>query len=120
MEEQVPAKIFNMLETLALKMNTTVEHLWGVLTQQAYVESYSTMISCLLPFVLFSCILIFSLKKVKGWQQDEDWSSYNIATIFGIVGTVISFVATLANISAMLYFLNPEYYAYREFARLLG
>lgn len=104
-----------LLQSLADKFGTTVEHLWGVLIKQAAISaSVSLIISCTL---VVSAIAIFKFiqKKTKEpengnaeWREEGAFIAWFVFAIFSLVSFII-IIESLNIITAG--FLNPEYWA---------
>lgn len=84
-------KIVNLLEKLAVKLGTTIEHLWGILIQQAHVQIFKNvfMIITLIIVNIFFAKYAFNLFKGKRFSDDDD--AYPIfIMIFAIILLVSS------------------------------
>ena len=133
MNEEVQKKAMEMLETLAGKLGTTIEHLWGVLLKQAAVEGVdSVLISAMSAVVIvFFVVALYyvwreipSLVESDASKRDSDDYGY-IYLLRGASGaawfllTAIPLDITLSRVKiALTCFINPEYWAIREIARL--
>lgn len=113
-------KVFVLLEKLALKLNTNAEHLWEVLTNQAIIHSLSYIIPVSFFIIISFFITIISGIKIKGWDEDIDFSIYNVLFLVFLVILGISCFACAYNFKDVLVFLNPEYYAFQEIKSLLN
>lgn len=111
------------LQAIAQKFNTTVEHLWGILTKQGLVEGIYYLIISLIGVVILSAIPFTLSWLGKQIEKDDNKAIYGnpaegwmILTVFY---TIISLVAGFAMIIVPLYFaitglINPEYFAVKQ------
>ena len=133
MNEEVQKKAMEMLEALAAKLGTTLEHLWGVLLKQATVEgAYSVLISAISAavIVLFAVALYFAWREIPSLvesdvsRRDADDYGYIYLLRAASVAAWIIFISIPLDIAlgraktALTCFINPEYWAIREVARL--
>ena len=112
-------EILQRLDAFAEKLGVAAPQLWEILLRQVQIEAITNLVA----LVVLTAILISSYYAVRwGLKKDAEPSYYGEAgahavVIGGIVGIIslvaIPFVATYA----MLYFLNPEFYAFQS---LLG
>ena len=113
----------NQLAGLANKLGVTVEHLWGVLVRQAYIDGISSLATTLVCAVLGAVVVyaFFYLRlKFKNTLHEE--SSQPLGLLMEPYGFVILGIVLLAIImigSDNLYwvisdFSNPEFYALRH------
>lgn len=115
-------KITNLLEKLADKLGTTIEHLWNILIHQAYVEAFKNI--AIIAFFIIAEILIFkyTIKYNKGKSlEDIDNDFKSIAVI--ILSIIIS-VFTIAIIGCLIpetvdAIFNPEYWALTHILKLI-
>jgi len=113
----------NQLAGLASKLGVTVEHLWGVLVRQAFIDGVSSLATTLVCAILGAavCYAFFYVRRKFKNTPHEQWSQP-----FGLLmepyGFVILGIVLLAIImigSDNLYwvisdFTNPEFYALRH------
>lgn len=111
-------KLTELLVTLATKLGTTVEYLWGVLIKQATIEGYLNIIYCIIPIILiFLSVLYFKyyIKNKEKWEEECDGNEiYHGAGVISIF--IITFVFLIMSIiifipTAITAFGNPEYWA---------
>lgn len=104
-------KYTELLQKLANKFGTTVEHLWGVLVRQAYIDSM-TSIGLYLACII-TCVggIYFSLKKLKDGHNED---VYTLSLLLGIIALLIIalFCSQINMIIAGI--VNPEYWALME------
>lgn len=104
-----------LIETLANKLGTTSEYLWGILIRQAPI---SATIHCI-GFFMILLIMLAVYRVHKHAMNDDNKFSYNENGEFIGVPIVISFVICLMVIAAYIVnspkilagFYNPEYWA---------
>jgi len=113
MKEQIAP----LLEKLAEKLGTTVEHLWQVLVRQAYIAGVYD-ISFAVIFILASVVGIPKfVRLLKNWLQkggDAEFFAPVIA-VASIVGWAVVAVIVLSSIRDAVFALaNPEYWALKE------
>ncbi len=117
-------KVFNMLNVLAAKLNTTVEHLWGVLVNQAPIEGISSLIAIGIGFIIGACALRFAFKRI----DNADFISGDKESIFCITGFIIGGICLVAStitflsvfLNIMGAFFNPEYWALERLGQLFS
>jgi cellobiose-specific phosphotransferase system component IIC len=102
-----------LIEDLALKFGTTVEHLWMVLTKQAFLNAVSccakASIVLLLTFLWWKLLSMW-LKKEEA-DQDIKKFCYNLSAV--VTGVVLFFVFAWTD-TAFTGFFNPEYWALQQ------
>jgi len=119
-------KIFSILDILAEKLNTTVDHLWRILIDQALISSITMItgvaISLAIGFILV--VLAFKQYDKTTWGSHVSDDRHHILTIvYGIVGgfmlfiSLVVLVSNLTDLSTALF--NPEYFAFQELKRML-
>jgi hypothetical protein len=104
------------LAALATKLGTNVEHLWGVLIRQAYIDGVSSLITmlCSLAVGFIAVLLFLHVRK----DREKYFSKYAPAFAeYFILAIILFLVAAVA--SSNLYwvisdFFNPEFYALRQ------
>ncbi len=69
-------KTEQILTTLAIKLGTTIEHLWGVLGKQAVVTGYVNLILYALAFVLCAFVMVICWRMGKK-ADDAFFVEYN-------------------------------------------
>lgn len=128
MNEEVQKKAIDMLEALAEKLGTTLEHLWGVLLRQALVEGiYSAVLvvvgALTLGVLIYAYILVVRAGRNESKRENDPFFQH-LAQIAGglafcLFGTLVCDLLILKNVhTALICFINPEYWAIREVARL--
>ena len=104
------------LAELAARLGTTVEHLWGVLIRQAYIDGISSLFTALCALAV-GFIALFLFFQVRG-DREKYLGKYAPAFAeYFILGIVLLFVLGIAG--SNLYwvitdFFNPEFYALRQ------
>jgi low temperature requirement protein LtrA len=102
-----------LIEDMAMKLGTTVEHLWGVLVSQAVVSSVTRLgIFFILGFV---CYLLFKhlfvRHTLKDYDDDEKMTLIAIRIGFGVAVIGVFVAAILIIPTIVTGFVNPEYWA---------
>jgi hypothetical protein len=133
--------IAGKLEIIARKLGIALEHLWGILIRQAYVDGIvSITLSIVFLLIIFLMIKIVpkTIKKisktyfaeVKGRKEDstgydysrdvssmrEDFASFSrylVPVISVITGIVLLILAITNAVSGVARLINPEWYALR-------
>jgi hypothetical protein len=108
------------LSELADKLNVSVEHLWGVLVKQAFIDGLSsllTVVVCALLAVAAFCIFFYARRKFKTAEAEKSALYPRVPLDWIILGTVLLMIVMVAG--SNLYwvvsdFTNPEYYALRQ------
>jgi hypothetical protein len=111
------------LAELAHKLGVSVEHLWGVLIKQAYIDgisSLATTLICLLLGVVVTYAFFYLRRKLKKAPHQEWTPPFGLLLEpfgFVILGMVLLVIITIGSDS--LYwvvsdFFNPEFYALRH------
>jgi hypothetical protein len=111
------------LASLASKLNVSVEHLWGVLIGQAYIEAISslcTLVVCLVLAAIAVYGFLLVQRKYRSVSPEElrlsMWPPPEYLRWF-ILGIVLFFLLLVA--SNNFYWVisdlfNPEYFALRQ------
>jgi hypothetical protein len=111
------------LTGLASKLGVSVEHLWGVLVRQAYIDGLSSLATTLICILLGAGAIygfLYLRRKFKN-TPNKDWMQpfgpLTEPTGFLILVIVLLILVTIA--SDNLYwvisdFFNPEFYALRH------
>jgi hypothetical protein len=114
-------ELTKLLEQLAEKLGTTVEHLWKVLLQQAEVEKILCSVwmnIALYGFggIFLAIVVIFILWIVKGWDEDGIGFLFFVGVVIFITGICLYY----CNYSNLLTLTNnPEYWALQEILKQL-
>lgn len=105
-----------MIEALASKLGTTVEHLWGVLLRQAYISFWTDI----LYYLITVAIVLFAIKfSLKAWRKgdestwnDDEWRLLSIG--LGLLALILTIVAIVCISDTVTKIANPEYWALKE------
>lgn len=111
-------QIVNMLQSLAVKLGTTVQYLWQVEIKQAYVTGIIDLIWC----VLLACAII-AIYKFMRWCLDGvrrvndryhiDDAGYIVGCVFSVIGIVVCGIFIGVDLtSAISHLLNPANFAF--------
>jgi hypothetical protein len=99
------------LESLAAKLGTTGEYLWGILVRQSYVEGV-TDIALALLFGTIATIYAVNAKSLYEKAKEDDSEFHFVIFFMGmIVSIVLAFMTTFFLIIGISELLNPEFYA---------
>jgi len=107
----------DLLETLATKLGTTTEYLWGVLIRQASINAMINLVYFV--FVLLAGVGLYMLHKKFSKEDDDGDSIYSdsdeaiptIMVIVTIIWIIMFFVGFFSLGSVFYGFFNPEYWA---------
>ena len=107
-------KYVQLLETLALKLGTTAEHLWSVLVRQAPISGATNLVLCIIAVLILWNLIKFVNHKTS--NRDADWYYDRHPAWFGI--GILMFSASIGisvSIPQIVYaFANPEYWALKQ------
>jgi transcriptional regulator with XRE-family HTH domain len=105
-----------LIESLAAKLGTTAEYLWGVLLNQAAVSATISLLFAVTSITYLTIYLRWLIAKVKADELDILDYEKNVAmSMFGGAVAILSFVTigfALPNI--ITGYINPEYWALQE------
>ena len=119
METLTREDILSRVDALALKLNTSAEHLFQILITQARIEVFqSTFV-----WLVLSLTFLLTLRKVAkytDWKDTMPMSQF--VTTFICIGSGIFAVLTTFILIQMVptNLMNPEYYALKEIGRFIG
>ncbi len=107
----IPTAIIRSLETLAKRLDVTVNALWEVLIKQSYVEGAQFAIVCV--SLLIGILVLGRIKKKAGERKVQTGEGGYIYTssILTLIQVGIGAVITAFSIQAASRFINPEFYA---------
>ena len=110
-----------ILQALADKFGTTVEHLWGVLIKQAAISAtVDIVILIILASMFILCFLFVQKKTMKPiqvygesyknaeWREENAFAAWLILGIFGLIVLLYGFDSIRGIIAGIF---NPEYWA---------
>jgi hypothetical protein len=108
-----------ILQQLAVKFNTTVQHLWEVLTHQAVVQGGCGLILNILWIIALILVWKYLSRTISPrakydtfeyWMGDDGW-----VWILFWLGTIVLMIATSYNVCEYVPMLiNPEYWALKQ------
>lgn len=111
----------SILNSLASKFGTTVDHLYAIMIKQALIDGVESLVSILIlvPIAIFLCLKIH---KDRLAYNKVNASSYNNYYEDNILLTIITALVCISAISVFFFgginaidaFSNPEYYALRQ------
>lgn len=102
------------LTQLALKLGTTVDHLWSVMVKQAAIDSTVYFLS-LTVLIIVTCVLWkrFSNAKVNESGDGEVFKCSML--ILSVLMLLVTFLFLVCGLSeALSGFFNPEYWALQD------
>lgn len=119
LENNMNDKIAQLLTELAIKFGTTVEHLWGVLVKQAYINACNQIIYTIIIAVAWFAIYKFVEKKTTipkdshyaDWSGDGKFFGWLLVTAVSIC-LMVQLCYTVG--ICLTAFNNPEYWALKQ------
>jgi hypothetical protein len=105
---EITKEILDRLDAIALKIGTTGEHLWEVLTKQGMVEGVFGLIGVVVVPLLFY-IMIKTVLKYKDVVEEEN--AEGPVLFFCFIISLILFGLFIFSVIGVQYLFNPEYYA---------
>lgn len=114
-------KTSELLQQLATKLGTTIEHLWAVLIRQAYISAITDLIqdAIIISVVIVAYRLTVKWLSSKGDTSWDDWLDDRIPTLivavagWGILG-IFLVALFLCFPETLTKFINPEYWALQQ------
>lgn len=112
-----------ILKTLAVEMDTTVEYLWSVLVKQAPITGVTYSVMCILGIVLilslFMCIKKLIKDEHKKYGEHDNRGADNSISIVITIVTILLSVIIIPYILCVVpeiitCFINPEYWALKQ------
>lgn len=102
-------ELIHVLDNLANKLETTTEHLWGILIKQAPISAASDLIAALFFAVFIVVTFIFTKYKTEDGSWDaEAWLIWFVASFISMI------FISIGVYEAMIGFVNPEYWALKK------
>ncbi len=108
-------EILKRLDALAAKLGVTADHLWGVLIRQARIEAYEWIAWGALWLALSCLTWYLTIKLYK--DDDKDGELLITMGIASLTTTVVGLIC-MSGTPGLL--LNPEYWALKQVAAMLG
>jgi hypothetical protein len=110
------------LAGLAAKLGVSVEHLWGVLVRQAYIDGVSSLVTvfcCAAAGVGVLWFFVYRRRKYKLTAEPKErfFFSTNEPLEYLVLGTILFFLVAIAGDNlywVITDFFNPEFYALRH------
>lgn len=102
-------EVLERIDALAKKLGVTIEHLWGVLVRQAYVEAGFAIVW----LVLGVGLLVGSARCISAYYRTrERWTDEMIfKTVVLAILSFLFFVVACIEVGDVGYLFNPEYFA---------
>lgn len=111
-------KYMKFIETIAAKLGTTVEHLWGVLIRQAPINGFVDIVQLVVLVIATIWYIKIVDRKTRSTPQtpvpewDEAaplaWFSAFICALFALLCIIVSIQDIVSA------FANPEYWALKQ------
>ena len=108
-----------LLETLAAKLGTTVDHIWVILLKQAPISALSSLLFIIIVYALGAVLYKLHLRFIK--ETEESYSAYDdnegliVIMILATGGWGALFMYHFISWQNMINgFFNPEYWALME------
>jgi hypothetical protein len=120
MSDQIANKVLDMLQVLAAKLGTTVEHVYGLAVRQAMIVGVQDLVW---GIGLGCTAFLLSRKSYKWWlaYREDAYAAHDLKAIFSGIGAVIAAVVAFVCLSeALPHLLNPEFFAVRFILQSLG
>lgn len=122
--KEMDEKYSRLIESLAAKLGTTVEHLWGVLIKQAPISGTTSLVMCIIFILLVVWLWIFVKgKTTKPLPTENDryptaeWNgeAAALAWILVSIAVILSSIYVISSVQEITAaFLNPEYWALKQ------
>lgn len=116
MNEEVQKKAMEMLEALATKLGTTVDHLWKMMVAQAGVEAINTFVALGMSIVLVWVTHHYVWRWM--WKKPDSDGRTWVTMLLTTLATITTIKGFLGLFSLATKLLNPEYWAFRAILRL--
>lgn len=117
-------KTLELLNRLADKFGTTVEHLWGVLVKQAVISAVTEIVMALAMVAAWLWLFRFVRRKTTEpketaedryphaeWREEGALIAWLVAALALLLVTIQVYCATTTGLTALL---NPEYWALKQ------
>ena len=124
MNAELTKELLSRLDALAAKLGIAADQLWAILVRQAHIEANIDFGLGLVTFVIFlAAVVVFVYGVKRGTKMNrEQWDcASSVCTVLG--GGIIPFafgIAVAFWLDAYRIAMNPEYWAFKELAKLLG
>lgn len=113
-----------ILNLLAERFGTTIEHLYAVMIRQAYIEAAYSLIEMVIMVVFIYYFIARLHGKLREMlkSEDADIAIYGgICLIFGWIAVIVAFIATIYDFRTVLgAALNPEYWVLQQILGMFG
>ncbi len=107
----------NVLAAIAVKLNTTVDHLWGVMVRQAPISAFSSLLIDAAGMLAFFFAARWMAKQKQTWDNEFFLCAGGIAFWVAFVVFGIATAMDLHSVATAL--LNPEYWALDKLTGML-
>lgn len=114
-------RLTDLLEKLAAKLGTTIEHLWMVLVNQAHVQVWKNAVTIIILAIVnaFFAKYAFGLFKGKHFSDDDDAYPIFVVIFTTILLVTSSIFGVRLFLEAFDAALNPEYWALNKILELI-
>ncbi len=108
-------KVLEALQTLAVKLGTTAEYLWGVLLKQAPIDGT-------IELIMYSILVWFNVRMArmvfrKTLSDKPEWKDSSSEIAFVLLAALVFFSVIIVWCDAAMIiasFFNPEYWALKQ------
>lgn len=120
-------QLLALLDTLAARFGTTVNHLWDVLLRQVYLDAAMDF----LWVVIFLTTAVLLVRKTywawtfRATPHEDPWGERNevmgvVLTIVTAITVIVAVIFVVAGSYSVVALFNPEYQALRLLGRALN
>jgi len=106
-----------LLNELAIKFGTTIEHLWSILVRQSYIDAGSltagSILFAIVTYKLFKWVK-FNVSEEEGSAEWCDEGQFFGFAAVAIVGGITALLGGSALQAILVALFNPEFYALKQ------
>lgn len=115
MENELTVKyIFESIEKIADKIGLTAKELWPFMVKQASYEGMSFVVFWVVAILISLFVHLRYGKFGKDFEKASDWRK-----VLTVVPFVIYAICLIGFVMNILKVINPEYYAFGEFMKMI-
>lgn len=106
-----------ILNQLADKFGTTVEHLYAILLKQAFIEGIKDVVAVFITLVILILAIVITKRSHKSYDHkyNDFWEqNFHLIIIISVASLVFFIVLCVAGGDMIDAFFNPEYYALHQ------
>lgn len=103
-----------LLNQLAIKLGTTIEHLWEILIRQAFISGIIDIFQYICIGVASYYFIKYHYKISKNNKMDEGYDNGGVFVMMLTIGAILGIISIVAFFSihdTITGFINPEYWA---------